>query len=64
MRGYCQGEMSRSGGKVLKVEEFQAPDAIAPGILFALQNSLPVSLLAMNDVDIYSIQKKMYFIFG
>lgn len=60
-RGYCQGEMSRSAGKVLKVEEFHAPDAIAPGILFSPRNNLPVSLVAANDVEIYSIPKEDIF---
>ncbi len=63
VKGYCQGEMSRSGGKVLKVEEFHAPNAIAPGILYAPRNLLPVSLVAVNPVDILVIPREDVFHF-
>ncbi len=60
-RGKCQGELDRSSGKILIVEEFPAPAAIAPGILFARNNHLPVSLVAATDVEMISVPKEDVF---
>lgn len=60
-RGRCQGELNRASGKVLIVEEFPAPCAVAPGILFARENNLPVSLVAATDCEILSVPAEDVF---
>lgn len=53
--GVVRGEMINFAGQNVVVEEISAPRAIAPAILFASDNKLPVDVVAVTDVDIVLI---------
>ena len=55
--GTLSAEMEDLKGRVLKVETLKAPDKIAPGILFAEENFLPVTLRTVTDTTILSLPK-------
>ena len=43
--------------KTIKIENLKAPDAMATGILFADDNTLPVTLVAQSQIKLISIPK-------
>lgn len=57
MQGEVSAEIQDFTGKVIKVENLQAPDALALGILFAEDNTLPVTIVAQSEVKLISIPK-------
>lgn len=58
LSGGVSAEIQDFTGKVIKVENLQAPDALALGILFADDNTLPVTIVAQSDVKVIAISKQ------
>lgn len=59
--GTLSAEMEDLKGRILKVETLKAPDKIAPGILFAEDNHLPVTLRTVTAATILSLPKESVF---
>lgn len=59
LSGYLNGEFRDYSGKVLKVETLHAPDTVASAVLFAPENVLPVDLVAVSDVDLISLSRRV-----
>ncbi len=57
LNGEVSAEIQDFTGKVMKVENLKAPDSLAIGILFADDNTLPVTLVTQSDVKVISIPK-------
>jgi CRP-like cAMP-binding protein len=55
--GEVAAEIGDYDGKVLKVETLRAPEPIAAAVLFAEDNSLPVTTAAKTDVSLLIIPK-------
>jgi len=55
-RGVVRGEMTSDAGNSVVIEEIAAPRAIAPAIIFATENILPVTVIAVTDTDIVLIK--------
>ena len=56
-RGTVRGEMSSFTGVSIVIEEIEAPRIIAPAIIFASDNHFPVTVIAVTNVDIVSINE-------
>jgi CRP-like cAMP-binding protein len=57
IRGSVRGEMLGNSGQILKVEDVDAPRAIASGFIFGSNNIFPVSILANEASQILFIPK-------
>ncbi len=57
LEGEVSAEIQDFNGKTIKIENLKAPDAMATGILFADDNTLPVTLVAQTEVRLISIPK-------
>ncbi len=57
LEGTVSSEISNSTGKRVKLENFNISSLIAPGILFASDNTLPVTIIAESDCSLLSISK-------
>jgi CRP-like cAMP-binding protein len=57
LEGEVSAEIQDFTGKTIKIENLKAPDAIALGILFADDNTLPVTIVARSNVKVISIPK-------
>jgi len=55
--GSVKGEMVDFSGKILKIEEMQAPMPIAHAFLFGERNRYPVDVVALEDCKILFIPK-------
>jgi CRP/FNR family transcriptional regulator, dissimilatory nitrate respiration regulator len=55
--GWCIGQMADSSGKILKIEDFKAPYALASALLFADNNKIPVTVWAKTDIKLLIIPK-------
>jgi len=55
MKGSVKGEMIDYSGKILKIEDIEAPKALATAFLFGKENKYPVTVTANNDVEILAI---------
>ena len=58
MNGTVSSEISDPAGKRVKLEIFTRSSIIAPGILFAIDNTLPVTIIAETDFSLLSISKE------
>ncbi len=58
MEGEISAEIHNINGKTLKIETIKFPDALATAILFAEDNTLPVTIIAHTDLKVISIPKK------
>lgn len=58
LEGEVSAEIQDFNGKTIKIENLKAPDAMATGILFADDNTLPVTLVAQSEIRLLSIPKK------
>lgn len=56
-KGIVRGEMTDMSGKVLKVEDIPAPNAIASAFLFGKNNRFPVNVVANVDSELMIIPK-------
>lgn len=54
--GTVRGEMTNFAGERVIIEEIAAPRAIAPAIIYATENVLPVDVIAVTDVTIIAIR--------
>lgn len=54
--GVVRGEMTNLAGDRVIIEEIAAPRAIAPAILYASENRLPVDVIAVTDAEVISIR--------
>lgn len=57
IEGIVKGEMVDFSGKILKIEEMQAPHPIAHAFLFGEKNRYPVDVIAVEDCKILFIPK-------
>lgn len=57
VEGSVKGEMVDFSGKILKIEEMQAPQPIAHAFLFGDRNRFPVDVIALEDCKILFIPK-------
>jgi len=57
VEGIVKGEMVDFSGKILKIEEMQAPQPIAHAFLFGERNRYPVDVVAVEDCKILFIPK-------
>lgn len=53
--GSVKGEMIDYSGKVVKIEDIEAPKPLAAAFLFGKENKFPVTVTANNDVKILAI---------
>ncbi len=59
-KGSVRGEMLDYSGKVLKIEDIEAPRALAGAFIFGKSNVYPVTVTANNDVELLSIPKNEF----
>lgn len=59
-KGVVQGQMVDSTGRLIVIEEISAPFAIAAAFVFAEQNQLPVSVVALVDSEVLFIRKEIF----
>ena len=57
LRGSAAASMAAPNGKVVRLETLQAPCAVATAVLFSSQQSLPVTLEALEPLDCLFISK-------
>lgn len=57
LRGLLQGQMVNDAGKLVVIEELQAPQLLAPAFLYAPKNNLPVNIIAMETSEILFIHR-------
>jgi CRP-like cAMP-binding protein len=57
LEGVVKGEMVDFSGKILKIEEIQAPQPLAHALMFSNSNRLPVDVVALVDCKILFIPK-------
>lgn len=57
LEGILSAEFLNEEGKVVEVDRMEAPEEIAPGIIFASEPVLPVDLVAVEDVLILRIDR-------
>ena len=55
--GTVRGEMTNYAGDCVVIEEIAAPRSIAPAILYASDNTLPVDVVTITDTDVVSIHR-------
>lgn len=60
LQGMVKGEMVDYTGKVIKIEDIVPPRPLAPAFLFGKQNSYPVNISAVEDVEILSIPRDRF----
>lgn len=58
--GRLRGEMTDSLGRSTTIEDIPAPRVVAPAFLYASENFLPVTLVAMEPTVIVSIRKQHF----
>lgn len=56
-QGTVRGEMINFAGDHIVIEEIASPRSIAPAILYATDNTLPVDVVAVTDTEIISIHR-------
>jgi CRP-like cAMP-binding protein len=57
VEGVVKGEMVDFSGKILKIEEIQAPQPLAHALMFSKNNRFPVDVIALGDCKILFISK-------
>lgn len=60
IEGSVKGEMVDFSGKIIKIEDIEAPKPIAPAFLFGKNNKYPVNVTANNKVKILYIPKSSF----
>lgn len=58
--GGVKGEMTAYSGRVIKIEEVEAPGAVAAAFLFGRKNILPVNVIAIVETEILFIEKTVF----
>jgi CRP/FNR family transcriptional regulator, dissimilatory nitrate respiration regulator len=57
LEGVVKGEMVDFSGKILKIEEIQAPQPLAHAVIFSKKNLFPVDVVALTDCKLLFIPK-------
>ncbi len=57
IKGTVKGEMTDYAGRVIKIEDIQAPGALAAAFMFGARNQFPVNVSAVSDVELLMIEK-------
>ncbi|MDD2277569.1 MAG: Crp/Fnr family transcriptional regulator [Bacteroidales bacterium] len=57
IEGIVKGEMVDFSGKILKVEEIQAPQPLAHAVMFSQMNKFPVDVVALTNCKILFIPR-------
>ncbi len=57
IKGSVKGEMLDMSGKVIKIEDIEAPKPLAVAFIFGQQSKFPVDIVSNGDVQILRIQK-------
>ncbi len=57
LKGVVKGEMVDYSGRVIKIEDIQAPGAIASAFMFGKKNTFPVNVVAESDTEILVLEK-------
>ncbi|MFH1321490.1 MAG: Crp/Fnr family transcriptional regulator [Bacteroidota bacterium] len=60
VEGSVKGEMIDYSGKIIKIEDIEAPRPIAPAFLFGKNNKYPVNVVANDNVKILFIPKNSF----
>lgn len=60
IEGSVRGEMIDYSGKIIKIEDIEAPRPLAPAFLFGKNNKYPVNIVANKDVVILSFPKSSF----
>ncbi|MGC1391356.1 MAG: Crp/Fnr family transcriptional regulator [Bacteroidales bacterium] len=55
--GIVKGEMADYSGRVIKIEDIAAPDALAPAFMFGNRNKYPVNVIAISSGELLLIEK-------
>jgi CRP-like cAMP-binding protein len=55
--GIVKGEMADYAGRVIKIEDIQAPGAIASAFIFGNRNKFPVNVISITDTELLIIDK-------
>ncbi len=55
LSGIVKGEMIDFSGKTIKIEDVEAPRPLATAFLFGKENTFPVTVTAVNSVELLSI---------
>jgi CRP/FNR family transcriptional regulator, dissimilatory nitrate respiration regulator len=55
--GFVKGEMIDFAGKIIKIEDIQAPGALASAFIFGNKNRFPVNVLAITDTELLVVDK-------
>jgi len=56
-KGSVKAEMNDYSGKIIKIEDLEAPQPLATAFLFGQQNRFPVTVSANTEVEMVSIPK-------
>lgn len=57
INGLVKGEMVDYAGRVIKIEDIPAPGVLAPAFMFGKNNSFPVNVIVVADVELLLIHK-------
>jgi CRP-like cAMP-binding protein len=57
LSGTVKGEMIDYAGRLIKIEEIQAPGALAAAFLFGDKNRFPVNVVAVIDTELLLVEK-------
>ena len=58
IKGSVKGEMIDFTGRIIKIEDIEAPRPLAPAFLFGKNNKYPVNIIANNEVELLLIPKE------
>jgi CRP/FNR family transcriptional regulator, dissimilatory nitrate respiration regulator len=58
LMGVLKGEMIDFAGRIIKIEDIQAPGALAAAFIFGNRNRFPVNVIAVTDGELLLIEKE------
>ena len=58
LKGEIRAEISNPDGKKITIENLKKSDAVATGVLFAADNTLPVTVVADSDLQLLFLPRK------
>jgi CRP-like cAMP-binding protein len=57
LNGVVKGEMVDYAGRVIKIEDIHAPEALASAFIFGGRNRFPVNVISVTDCELLMIEK-------
>jgi CRP/FNR family transcriptional regulator, dissimilatory nitrate respiration regulator len=57
IKGVVKGEMVDYEGRIIKIEDIPAPEALAAGFIFGKMNVFPVNVISVTEVELLIIDK-------